>query len=181
LATIVDIYIPEVDLLVPSLFSIVRSLTIPTTLRSSAISLLAECEKTNSLSLLQYSGDLFEAMIDLLQVESVAVPGNIISGNEKASSTDEVKPTITVDSHPTSTNSKLPPLRRAALHFLMRLVQQATVDAYQSGSMGQAFSIKRARTTVAYVASTDEDAVVRVMAREVLDALKDLVQASVGM
>ena len=163
----------------PSLFSIVRSLTIPTTLRSSAISLLAECEKTNSLSLLQYSGDLFEAMIDLLQVESVALPGNIIS--EKASSTNEVKPTITVDSHPTSTNSKLPPLRRAALHFLIRLVQQATVDAYQSGSMGQAFSIKRARTTVAYTASTDEDAVVRVMAREVLDALKDLVQAQMGM
>lgn len=174
-----------VDILLPPLFNLVRSSHIPTTLRTSALSLLAESENTNSLSLLPYATTLFEAMIDLLQIESVpAIDRSQMPSEGEAKDKEGDRSTVTMDSHPTSMNSKFPPLRRAALHFLSLLLQASTLQAYDSPSQAPQFesaSMKRARTTLAYVASTDEDIVVRVMSREALESLEQLGRAMMGI
>lgn len=90
----------------------------------------------------------------------------------------------TMDSHPTVANSKFPPLRRAALHFLALLIRACTSRVYDIGSTGMLIPIAyitRARTTLGYVGSTDEDAVVRVMAREAREGLGQLSSALLGL
>ncbi|KAJ7047394.1 hypothetical protein C8F04DRAFT_935919 [Mycena alexandri] len=153
-----------IDILVPPLFHVVRSSQIPTTLRTSALSLLAECENTCSLALIPYVTDLSEAMIDLLQIES--------SSNVSTESDDN---------NPLSANSKLPPFRRAALHFLGLLIRETTRQIYESAHIEFSNrSFKRIRTTLGYVASTDGDMVVRVMAREAVEGLGELEEAMLG-
>ncbi|KAJ7179134.1 hypothetical protein C8R46DRAFT_1187560 [Mycena filopes] len=153
-----------IDILVPPLFHVVRSAQIPTTLRTSALSLLAECENTCSLALIPYVTDLSEAMIDLLQIESSS---NISTESE--------------DNNPVSANSKLPPFRRAALHFLGLLIRESTRQIYESARIEfSSRSFKRIRTTLSYVAATDGDMVVRVMAREAVEALAELQEAMLG-
>jgi hypothetical protein len=131
---------------------------------------MADCGQTNILSLLPYLRDLFEGIIDLLQVESASA----MSTSEDASGKveEEMK-----DVQPTSTNSKSPPLRRAALHFLSRLLQAVAA----STSPAPMFSMKRARATLGYIASTDPDMIVRVMAQEAVEDLKTLGQAMIGL
>ena len=93
-------------------------------------------------------------------------------------------PPLTMDNHPTVANSKFPPLRRAALHFLALLIRGCTSRVYDVGSTGMLIPgayITRARTTLGYVASTDEDAVVRVMAREAREGLGQLSNALLGL
>ncbi|KAJ7744466.1 hypothetical protein DFH07DRAFT_963690 [Mycena maculata] len=153
-----------VDILVPPLFHVVRSSQVPTTLRTSALSLLAECENTCPLALTPYATDLSEAMIDLLQIEST--PNT---------------PAESEDSNPTSADSKLPSFRRAALHFLGLLIRETTREIYDSPHTE--FSgrlLKRIRTTLTYVSATDGDMVVRVMAREAVEALSELEEARMG-
>lgn len=104
---------------------------------------------------------------------------------------------------PTTTSSKIPPLRRAALHFLILLTRAyaAQVDdasAMLSGSPSISLSpsgsgtrrtvyvlppdvLRRARTTAAYVAATDEDGIVRVMAGELVESLDGLAEAMLGL
>lgn len=170
-----------VDILVPPLYSMVRLPHIPTNLKSSALSLLATCESTAPLALTQYSTDLLDGMIDLLQVESVAaseappqktkespiqVEGSA-SRNEAAGDA--------LDAEPLSSNPKLAPLRRAALHFLTLLIRSRLSAAYDGQSIREGESVmKRARITLAYLASTDADNVVRIMAREALELLQNL-------
>lgn len=108
-------------------------------------------------------------MIDLLQVE--AVP----SSNPER---------ISMDSESTSTNSKFPPLRRAALHFFSLLIRETTKQIYESSFGGEIFPdvfVKRARNTLSYLAATDEDNIVRVMAREAGEGLDQVVRAILGV
>jgi hypothetical protein len=95
-----------------------------------------------------------------------------------------------MDSQPTAADAKFPPFRRAALHFLGVLVRAYTRRAYASfdpnASPGgiqpiDGFPARRAMTTMGYVAATDADVVVRVMAREVADAVHALERALVGL
>lgn len=202
------------DLLVPSLAKVVRSSYLPTTLRTSSISLLAQMAETNALALYPYAADLFGGMVDLLQLESIpatssppkkpAGPSGSYSdqengkgskkekmeGNHEGDEQDEENgrasqpPPLTMDSHPTLVNSKLPPLRRAALHFLGLLIRACVSRVYHMGSTGMLIPdvyTGRARTTLGYVASTDEDAVVRVMAREAREELEQLSNALLGL
>ena len=60
------------DILVPPIFSVVRGVRFPTALRTSAVSLLATAVDTYILALNMYAADLLTAMVDLIQVESVA-------------------------------------------------------------------------------------------------------------
>ncbi|KAJ7700055.1 hypothetical protein B0H17DRAFT_276446 [Mycena rosella] len=153
-----------VDLLVPPLFHVVRSSQVPTTLRTSALSLLAECENTCPLALVPYVTDLSEAMIDLLQVESTSMA-----------------PKESEDTNPTSADSKLPAFRRAALHFLGLMIRETIRQIYDSSHTE--FSgrlLSRIRTTLTYVSVTDGDMVVRVMAREALEGLLELEDARMG-
>ncbi|KAI0076623.1 hypothetical protein K474DRAFT_1662644 [Panus rudis PR-1116 ss-1] len=182
------------DILVPPLFSIIRDTHLPTTLRTSALSLLALCADVNPLALFSYTVDLITAMVDLLQVESVPLkpeatkkdkpPSEAEQTQEKnekeQKSESNVPPPPSMDAQPTSTNSKFPPLRRAALHFLSLLtrsyINQTVENHRSSASSGIVYGLppallRRAKTTVGYVAATDEDNVARVMAREVLEGL----------
>ncbi|KZT12600.1 uncharacterized protein LAESUDRAFT_638789 [Laetiporus sulphureus 93-53] len=196
-----------VNILVPPLFRVVRTSHFPTTLRTSAISLLAQCAKTNSLALLPYAADLSEAMVDLLQVETVSAAERSKKNQEEKPKADmpvseeakeqarapdkgdkieelEAPVPATMDAQPTSTNSRFPPLRRAALHFLSLLIQACISRVYEYGDGDQlAFPphlVKRAKNTLGYVAATDDDAVVRVMAREALEGLDQLAEAALG-
>ncbi|CDO71360.1 hypothetical protein BN946_scf184908.g118 [Trametes cinnabarina] len=179
------------SLLIPPLFRVIRASHFPTVLRTSAISLLAHCVKTNALAVLPYAIELADAMIDLLQVESVpAAPrkpeSKPISGKDAEESTEQLPlAPPTMDSQPTSTNTKFPPLRRAALHFLSLLANACTTRIYEAGNAdGLLFPpglLKRAKTTLGYIAATDADDVVRVMARETVEALDQLAEAVLGL
>ena len=59
------------DSLIPPLFALVRGSYLPTTLRTSALSLLATIADTADLALLPYAHDIAHAMLDLLQIEGV--------------------------------------------------------------------------------------------------------------
>ena len=89
-----------------------------------------------------------------------------------------------MDTHPNEANSKFPPLRRAAIHFLTLLIRACTARVYDMGPAGMLVPdayIPRVRMTLGYVASVDEDAVVRVMAREAREVLEQLSNALVGL
>ncbi|KAK0499796.1 hypothetical protein EDD18DRAFT_1152660 [Armillaria luteobubalina] len=158
-----------VDIIVPTLLRVVRTREIPTTLRTSAISLLGECAATHALALASYFQDLVGGMIDLLQLESVQ--------------TEEEDREKGMDENPTKSDSKFPPMRRAAVRFLGVLVREATKAVYNDEDVGyerriwQADVLRRAKVTLGYLAATDGDGVVRVMAREVGEQLKQLEEA----
>lgn len=119
-------------------------------------------------------------MIDLLQLESVSN-----TQQPKPTKTEDVPPEPqrsrdAMDDQPTSTNTKFPPLRRAALHFLSILARATTKLVYDGVLEQQPFPprlMQRAKTTLAYVASVDKDNIVRVMAREAGEYLAQLEQA----
>lgn len=170
------------DLLIPPLFAVVRSQSAPTTLRTSALSLLADCVNTYTLAILPYVVDLIDAMIDLLQVESVPARETLSKPEEPEADKKPDKTPPTMDSQPLSTDSKFPPLRRAALHFLSLLIRSLTEQAYEKSFDVHMYMavLRRAKTTLAYVASTDADTLVRVMSREAGEGLEQLQQALLG-
>ena len=186
-------------LLVPALFQVVRTSQFPTVLRTSTISLLAQCVKTNALAVLPYIVELADGMVDLLQIESVSAAPRKASMRpegksgakaepEEAAGEEQNDPSAalpTMDSQPTSTNTKFPPLRRAALHFLSLLIHACTNRVYETGDaeglMLPPSMMKRTKTTLGYVAATDADDVVRVMAREAAEGLDQLAEAFIGL
>ena len=108
-----------------------------------------------------------------------------------------------MDSDPTTKSVKAAPLRRTALHFLSQLLRSQIASMYDSRSttvanasvtlnvgesrMGgvvdeglPAILLKRAGVVFGYVAATDEDDVVRVMAREALELVEQYKEASLG-
>ncbi|KAG5637776.1 hypothetical protein H0H81_003277 [Sphagnurus paluster] len=167
-----------VDILVPPIFNILRIHHIPTALRTSSISLLADCQTTYPLAMLPYAEDLAEAMLDILQIEIMPAEA------DTSSPEDGAKQGPNLDSEPTMSSSKIPPLRRAAIHFLSLLIRDTTKQIYNT-SLGQSILsdtfIKRAKTTLGYVAYTDEDNIVRVMAREAGEGLVELNNAIMGV
>jgi len=150
------------------------------------LSLLADCVNTYALAILPYVTDLAETMVDFLHIEAVPVT----DGSSKTQYVAEVVPPKEVDkkpsmdSQPTSTNPRFPPLRRAALHFLSLLVRSMTEYVYEKSPTGMnipVITLRRAKTVLAYVASTDEDNLVRIMAREAGEGLQQLQQALFGL
>ena len=169
----------EGDLLLPPLCALIRSRSVPTALRTSALSLLGDCVNTYTLAILPYVVDLADAMIDLLQVEGVSARAP--SKPDADMTPDKTPPTM--DSQPLSADSRFPPLRRAAIHFLSLLIRSLTEQTYEKSLADVHIymdALQRARTTLAYVASTDEDTIVRVMAREAREGLEQLQQAFLG-
>ena len=143
--------------------------------------------------MLPYLEDLSTAMIDLLQIESVPfahdhkpnikMPTNPRENDsepfEDSEPTEELQ---TMDSDPTSKNPKFPPLRRAAIHFLSSLIQAATKQLYDQPGTGISVMfprrlLDRLKVILGYISSSDADNVVRVMAREATEGLKQLQQA----
>ena len=109
--------------------------------------------------------------------------------NPDSSSLPVPPPTASMDGQPTAADAKFPPFRRASLHFLGVLVRAYTRYAYTpsdpNASVGgipqtDDFPSRHATTTLGYVAATDADVVVRVMAR-VADAVHVFERALVGL
>ncbi|EJC97432.1 uncharacterized protein FOMMEDRAFT_24437 [Fomitiporia mediterranea MF3/22] len=227
-----------VDIIVPRLFAVVRASHLPTTLRTSAVSLLATAADTNALALNPYSVDLIGAMVDLVQIESVRSgpkPRQPDSPNFSGTDTDSIKSSkglhtggtkladakiknksesgakmipprratvgsdpgasretkaeteddeVTMDTRPTVSNPKFPPLRRAVyLHFLSLLILALTSRVYDGEHVGVVPSgseMNHAALVLIYVSTTDEDGVVRIMAREANGQLQQLRNSVLG-
>ena len=174
------------DLLVPPIYAVMRNASVPTTLRTSSISLLADCVDTSPFAMLPYVQDLSLGLIDLLQVETVPEKPAVKLSKEEESQEEATPVDPSMDSEPTARNSKFPPLRRAALHFLSLLIRASTKLAYDDNSSTTTdifprSTFQRADITLGYIASTDEDSVVRVMAREARENLEQLQQALIGL
>jgi len=156
-------------------------------IRTSALSLLAQIASTCVIALLLYAADLFDGMIDLLQVESVpATPRRVQQDSLEKDKGEEQQEDRAgaMDSQPTVANSKFPPLRRAALHFLSLLLRAFITRVYDMGTDGLIIPISstnRAKTILSYTASVDEDGVVKVMAREAKELLEQLSRAVIGI
>lgn len=176
----------------------------------------------------RYTDGIAEGMLDLVLVEmtvATPIPRPTAKVNEKVMEADadvrteqtEPEPVSTprsqperapdpLDISPLSASSKVPTLRRAALHFLTLLMRVLTQEAYErggsswsgvqirgiySGQTGVFMSseggplprefMRRAHTVLEYIAAVDEDTVVRVMAREVWEGLEGLEKALVGL
>ena len=183
----------------PPLFGVVRASHLPTALRTSSLSLLAQLVSTSPLAAFPYATDLVEAMVDLLQVEGVPVAAQTRSnespptqGGDEYTANGEQREHETTEGDrkswrpdatefkPTTTNSRLPPLRRAALHFLSLMLRayasQAENAAAKAMNVLPPASLKRVRITAGYVANTDEDSIARVMAREVVEDVDSLAE-----
>lgn len=199
--------------MVPPLFQLVRTPVIPNALRTSALSLLADCVNTYAFAVLAYVEELAAAMVDLVQIESVPIQQPVKKSkgnpeaeeyqdpqkdvemkfsmaddngaNAKAVENDAKEHSETMDTSPTSANPKFPPLRRAALYFLGLLIKEAVRHSYESPIQKDIFLsnslVSRATVVLGYIASTDEDNVVRFMAREVKEGLDDLRKALLGL
>ena len=168
------------DVIVPRLILVFCSSYAPTVLRTSAVSLLTQCVKTSMVSVLGYINDLAASMIDFLQVKMApAVRSPPPDGTRKA----EHGATEALDSKPTAVDPKLPPLRRAALHFWTLLLQELTRATYDDTVVERLPTtlLRRAKVTLGYIASTDEDGIVRVMAREANEAIDQLNKATLGI
>jgi len=161
-----------VDVVVPPLLAIVQNADIPTVLRTSSISLLADCVDTWPLALLPYSQDLCFGFIDLLQVETLGK--------------DTRRPKeATIDSNPTLKNSKIPALRRSAIHFLGSYFRAATKLIYDERNLNAITMfpkslVQKATVTLDYISSTDDDNRVRAMAKEARENIEDLQRAALG-
>ena len=169
-----------VDILVPPLFYILRSRNVPIILRMSSISLLTECEETSPLAMLPFVTDLVNTMTDLLQIETVPSKSRN-SALEKDLKTTEIPD---VDAEPTSKVPKVPAFRRAAAQFLLLVVRQTIKRVYESTFETSPVPIgllKRAKITLSYVASTDEDSIFRKIAGEASEELGQLQEALLGM
>lgn len=183
------------DSLIPPLFALVRGSYLPTTLRTSALSLLETIADTAELALLPYAHEIAHAMLDLLQIEGARASVQARGQQDPVSTPTDANfspispsPIPSMDDQPSAANPTFPPFRRASLHFLGILVRAYTRRAYASdssvGGSGMSvddFPTRRAATILAYIAATDADAVVRVMAGEVGDAVHALERALVGL
>ncbi|KAI0092021.1 hypothetical protein BDY19DRAFT_983564 [Irpex rosettiformis] len=189
-----------IDEIAPSLVAVMRSSHLPTALRTSSIALLAQCVNTSPLAVLPWATDLFSAMIDLLQLESVQVDQTtqpkspLTSTPALAPAADEVELSMTknpktdsTDFKPTTKDSKIPILRRSALHLLSLLTRAFASQLDDSGGSARLVYVlpgelmRRAKTTVGYVASTDHDGVTRVMAKETAEGLDAFAEAMLGL
>ena len=137
-------------------------------------------------------------MLDLLQLETVT---SVEKRDEKSTAQDghhvqDVTSSyitskyivqagdIEMDSDPLQKDAKLSPLRRSAIHFLTVLVKVFLHQVYESGASGvreNLFSTQRGLTTLRYIATTDADNTVRVLAAEGADLLAQLRRAILGV
>ena len=185
-----------VDLLVPPLSAVVRGSNIPTQLRTSSLALLADCVNTYPLAMLPYVEDISQSLVDLLQTETAPLKRNQLhSAFSDAPDANHAPPdhnnkqntetNLILDSDLLLTNSKSPSLCRAALHFLSILITASTKLMYEETTINPKIfprdMFHRLSITVGYISSTDEDNVVRVMARETKENLEQLQRAVFGL
>jgi hypothetical protein len=152
-------------------------------LRSSALSILAQCVETSPAALTPWTDDILSGMLDILQIESVrAAPLTRKAGEEARSNNERTAADEVVDVRPQDVDSKLPPLRRSALLCFALVVRSTIAGVYEgSGHVQRGGLWNKARTLLDYARVTDEDSVVRVQAAETLALVKQLGRAELGL
>ncbi|KDN50879.1 hypothetical protein RSAG8_00506, partial [Rhizoctonia solani AG-8 WAC10335] len=171
-----------VDMLVPPLFRVMRAQALPTVLRSSALSILAQCVETSPVSITAWTDEILSGMLDILQLESVqAVP---LSRKAREEAREKEAPNIdsALDSKPQEVDSKLPPLRRSAL-LCFALVIRSMVEGVYEGTRPAYLGNLRSKAVAVldYLRITDSDPVVRTQAAETLALVKQLGRAELGL
>ncbi|QRV87573.1 Required for nuclear transport of RNA pol II C-terminus 1 [Ceratobasidium sp. AG-Ba] len=172
-----------VDMIIPPLFQVVRAEGIPTVLRSSALSIIAQSVETSAIALTPWTDDILSGMIDILQVESVrATPLTRAAREQARADTKNIPVDQEIDARPQETDSKLPPLRRSALLCFAQVLRSQIVGAYEGSNHSQRDTLwSRSRTILEYLRITDSDSVVRAQAAETLGLLKQLGRAQLGI
>ncbi|KAF7790091.1 hypothetical protein EIP86_001041 [Pleurotus ostreatoroseus] len=186
----IDLASAMVDLLQVETVPVIRQPQAPTREQASDAGAEVKHEKSQGVTLEEVADD--ENTDDQAQEDQK---------QEEANPKDKLKIDST-EFKPTTTSSKIPPLRRAALHFLLLLIRAyiAQVDDASAALSEPSISIspigpgtrramyvlppdvlRRVRTTAAYVSSTDEDGIVRIMAVELVEALDGLAEAMLGL
>lgn len=122
-------------------------------------------------------------MLDILQLESVqAVPLSRKAKEEARAREDKSKLDEAVDSRPQTADSKLPPLRRSALHCFALIIRSMVEGVYRGAHPVDWGNLRsRAITLLEYARITDSDPVVRTQAAETLALLKQLGRAELGL
>ncbi|KAF8681443.1 Required for nuclear transport of RNA pol II C-terminus 1 [Rhizoctonia solani] len=171
-----------VDMLVPSLFRVIRAHNLPTILRSSALSILSQCVETSPVSVTGWTEDILSGMLDILQLESVQAVPLSRKAREEARQKEETKFDLSVDSNPQEVDSKLPPLRRSALVCFALVVRSMVEGVYEDTRPAQLGNLRsKAITVLEYVRLTDSDSVTRTQAAETLSLVKQLGRAELGL
>ncbi|KAF8709365.1 Required for nuclear transport of RNA pol II C-terminus 1, partial [Rhizoctonia solani] len=171
-----------VDMLVPSLFRVIRAHNLPTILRSSALSILSQCVETSPVSVTGWTEDILSGMLDILQLESVQAVPLSRKAREEARQKEETKFDLSVDSNPQEVDSKLPPLRRSALVCFALVVRSMVEGMYEDTRPAQLGNLRsKAITVLEYVRLTDSDSVTRTQAAETLSLVKQLGRAELGL
>ncbi|KIM25905.1 hypothetical protein M408DRAFT_25799 [Serendipita vermifera MAFF 305830] len=183
-----------VDILLPAILATIRDSSLPTTLRTSAISLASRCVETAPLAMSRYTAELSGAMVDILELEhTVAIePRNrderqeTVGGVESKSDTEQEDEgghnrrrrqrqgeagDEATDANPVGVNPKLSPLRRSAIHLLGAILRGG-------GDYGlTGFPARRAGNVLRYLSVHDADNVVNAMAVEVVSLLGEVARA----
>ncbi|KAJ1308574.1 hypothetical protein OPQ81_004273 [Rhizoctonia solani] len=171
-----------VDILVPPLFRVIRAHTLPTVLRSSALSILSQCVETYPVSVISWTDDILSGMLDILQLESVQTVPLSRKAREEMRNQEATKLDSAVDSRPQKIDSKLPPLRRSALHCFALIIRSMVEGVYEGTRPARLGSLRgKAVTVLDYLRITDSDPVVRTQAAETLSLVKQLGRAELGL
>lgn len=186
-----------VDILMPVILATLRDNGLPTTLRTSAISIASQCIDTSPFAMGRYSAELSGAMLDILELEhsllveskdrrprreeTEGVNGEE-EGNDTISSNNVGRPKAQIgdlmtDEEPTANNAKLSPLRRAAIHLLSSIIRHFLQD----GSETLEFPVRRTRVILRYLGVHDADAVVNAMASEAVGMLLEVGRLRLGL
>lgn len=157
------------QIVIPPLLRVFPDASLPTVIRSSALSILGIAMHTDHLGMLPWRDELLEACLDLIEIELVPL--------QKASDAP-------FDPHQ-SKNSKHPVLRRAALVLVAELLESPVLDqvahepfairtrpAPAAGATESKSRVRAARV-IGYASQVDADDLVRRQADEVLAIMND--------
>lgn len=131
------------DVLLPPLLMILQSSTLPTTLRVSALSILAQCASTNVTALDSYAARLLDTCMEIIKLEHVPMTFSKEKQAQTSLSNEDEQSEMTMsparqpdlaDSDPTTSVTKAPSLRRSALHLLAQLFRAYILLEYDASS-----------------------------------------------
>jgi hypothetical protein len=188
------------ETLITPLLEIVRNADVPVTLRSSALTVLSTAVEVSPLALLPHLYTLADACLTLLSLESQPLKRRSEkkqqpeADGEQDTDDDDIDSVAAIrteeelksvrklvgydeSAEPLSKDPKHPSFRRAAILFLGLLHRSMSAAVLDNATVYNEAHVlteiaQRARVVLGYVASTDEDGLVRFQAGQVLDELE---------
>lgn len=112
-------------------------------------------------------------MLDILELEHNTIverPSQPIETEKKVNNRLGEGGDIATDADPLQLDTKLSPFRRASIHLLTVVMRSLA----ERGTNLEGFPLRRAGIVLRYIASNDEDRIVRVMASEASELLSGL-------